>query len=110
MTTGEIIGAAVGVLVIFGTIMKFLQYLFKKFGTIDQHDEEINNLKTAIASIKDSEIKDLENDIKELNGKIDLISKEIASSEKIIVEALNKQYSEVLKMFIELGKEKKNDT
>lgn len=110
MTTGEIIGAAVGVLVIFGTIMKLLQYLFKKFGTIDQHDEEINNLKTAIASIKDSEIKDLENDIKELNGKIDLISKEIASSEKIIVEALNKQYSEVLKMFIELGKEKKNDT
>ncbi len=110
MGTGEVIAATVGVLIIIGTIMRFLQFIFKKMSKIDRHEKEIYNLKNDINSIKHSELDNIKqkidekvnaldkkicNDISTLEEKIDTLVKTIPSLEKSLIEAINSKYDKM---------------
>ncbi len=107
MTTNEVVGATLGILTILGIIMKFFQYLFRKIGLINLNKDQIDEIKKQIKLVRETDIKEIEEDIKNVDSKVDIISKAVSDSEKILVDTINKNHSEVLKMLIEMGKEKK---
>tara|TARA_R110002020_G_scaffold180191_2_gene374451 strand:- start:1362 stop:1697 length:336 start_codon:yes stop_codon:yes gene_type:complete len=106
---GETVTITGGALAILGIIVNFFRIIFKKLSKIEQLEDRADKQDKAIQSIKDSEIKDLESDIKELSTKIDVLGSSIPDIEKNLTNSINRNHEAVLKMFIELSKESKND-
>jgi len=60
------ISVIVGLVVITASAMKFLQYMFSKFGKIESHAKDIEDLREGLKKLKDSEIKQISSDIRKI--------------------------------------------
>jgi hypothetical protein len=68
---GEDVAIWAGIIAILTASMKFLKYMFFKFSKIEIIEKEQEILKQEIKSVKESEIRRIENDLQDFKSSID---------------------------------------